>query len=291
MLQEIVLSVDCLNYLSKKYREYDFNSEGHLFMQRVQEDILCFDEKRLLDEKIETRILELNDEVLLRLWTGIIDFINQKRYSISSSIKSTEALEGNVCNNSKDGIWVKPGLTIDRKSILKKKYGNNRVNPISEKNYLHPTKKDFLLVDGLNFLLKKNDNFPIAKYIKACAADTENILIQDGYLVRDLPKNNLIKILKNVPSDATVKIRTLTDNARNNFMPVADDGHSVFELEDEIKSKCPQGQIDFETFDRKSQLHDRFIITDKWKISLGRGLDSYKNAKILAEHHFFLNAI
>lgn len=290
MKQEVVMSVDCLNYLNKSYQQFDFNSEGVLFIQNLQNDYLCLDENRRMDEAYENKIYELNDDVLFTLWPNIIEITEQIRFNIPTESHQTEFIEGSIAHMSKDGIWIIPDLSSDKKLVLENTYGN-RISPISQKNYLVPSVQDLIIRDGLRFELKRNDIFPLLKYLRVCLRDATEVTIQDGYLVKDLPRRNLIQIINNIPKNAKLKIKTLSDLARCRHIKNGDDGYSVIKTERDINSRFDDRNIDFILIDDKRKLHQRKIIINNWIIDIGRGLDSIQNSIVLAETSFGIKKI
>lgn len=284
MEQEVVMSAECINYISENYHQFDFKSEGALFLQKLQSDFLCLDNNRKLDDEYEARIIELNDDALFSAWPEIIEKIEKIiRYDVSNS-KSIKQLESKIARKSNDKIWINPNLEKETKTILKKKFGKT-IKPISHKNYLNPSTQDIIVHNNVRFELTQGDIFPIMKWLKPCLIGASFVTIQDGYLVKDLPKSNLKKIIQMVPLKTNLKIKTLTDLARCRH---ADDGFSVIQTEQEIKTVFPNREIEFVTTDSKRNLRQRKIETNKWNIDIGHGLDSFKNGRIEAETSFGL---
>ena len=71
MNQEIVLSESTFHFINETLDRINFLSPAHRFIQRLQEDILTLDNKRILDNKYEEELFNINNELLLELWTGM----------------------------------------------------------------------------------------------------------------------------------------------------------------------------------------------------------------------------
>ena len=98
MNQELVIGPSLIDFLMENYREGDFKSEGSVFLQRLQDDCVCMDENRELDNYIEEKIYENGDDLLLSLWTRYASVININRKKLE--------------NNHNDSIGVEAELAI-----------------------------------------------------------------------------------------------------------------------------------------------------------------------------------
>ena len=81
MSQEIVIGPNSIDFLHDNYKLFDTDSEGQDFIKRIQDNTLCADDKRILDNTIEERIYDIADETILSLWTYIVSTkLKIKRY-------------------------------------------------------------------------------------------------------------------------------------------------------------------------------------------------------------------
>ena len=69
MDQEVVIGPSTVEFLNDIYEQYNFKSDGHLFMQHLQDDIVCLDSERKLDDLIEEKIYDIGNDLILSLWT------------------------------------------------------------------------------------------------------------------------------------------------------------------------------------------------------------------------------
>lgn len=287
MHQEIVIGPSFIDFLDKHYVPFDYNNPGADLLTRVQEDIIFLDEDRVIDNAIEGKILELNDEAIMTLWTAYVPMLTKKRTPITN-IKddSIDVTEAYVSMNTLDRLNIKKEINNNLIKEIKKAIGK-KFSPTSIHDYLNPSLKNIIIFDGRRINLKKGNSFPFFKYLKVCFRNTKHVEIIDGYLVQKIPKENLISIIRRIPHDSKILIKTLSDKARN-MHKFGKDKYHVNDVLDEIKTKYPRKNIELKTFSDKKKIHDRAIICDNWQIYMGRGLDFFNLNSIIKYDTYIL---
>ena len=72
MNQEVVISPEIIEYLGENYKHFDFKSSGALLLQKLQDDFVCLDKERKLDDYIEEKAFEYGDDLIFQLWTEFV---------------------------------------------------------------------------------------------------------------------------------------------------------------------------------------------------------------------------
>ena len=106
MNQELVIGPSLIDYLKENYREGDFRSEGSVFLQRLQDDSVCMDDDRALDDFIEQKIYENGDDLILSLWTNFASVLNIKRKKIENKHSNSIDLEAELTTKAADHLWI-----------------------------------------------------------------------------------------------------------------------------------------------------------------------------------------
>ena len=285
MNQELVIGPSLIDFLMENYREGDFKSEGILFLQRLQDDSVCMDDKRALDDFIEEKIYDNGDDLILSLWTKYALVLNIKRKKLENTHSDSINLEAELATKSVDHLWINDEVSDEEVITFKKKYGKKSIRQVSHKKYVSPTLKDYIIHDGMSFILNRGDWFPILKILEITLRNEKNILIQDGYIHKDNAINNVEKLIKKLNKDAKISIRTLTDRGRGfgGSVPIIKD------REQQILDAFTERNIQFSFEGQKKNLHERFIETENFIINIGAGFDAYKSSEILKETSFSLN--
>ena len=287
MNQEIVLSESCFQYIDETLDRFDFTSSAYLFIQRLQKDILTLDNKRILDNKYEEELFNINNELLFDLWTGMIDnqVLTHQRLKVEND--DIEKIKGELVQKTQDHIWIHNGDN-EREKEIKLKFGKS-TQAVSTQHYLNPRLKDVIIFDGRKLNFKIGDKFPLFKYLRVLLRNAKDVIIQDGYLVMDQNRKNLFRILKLIQEKVPVTINTLSDRSRN-FHNKRNDNKKVDELIAEIEYRFPSIILKL-VKKQKRELRQRWIRTDVWDIDIGHGLDSYKDGKIVRDTTFAVNLI
>ena len=285
MNQELVIGPSLIDFLMENYREGDFKSEGILFLQRLQDDSVCMDDKRALDDFIEQKIYENGDDLILSLWTRYASVLNIKRKKLENKHSNSIDLEAELATKSIDHLWINDEVSDTEIKTFKKKYGKKSIRQVSHKKYVSPSLKDYIIHDGMSFILNRGDWFPILKILEITLRNEKNVLIQDGYIHKDNAINNVEKLIKKLNENAKISIRTLTDRGRGlgGNVPI------IRDREKQILDAFPGKNIQFLFIGNKRNLHERFIETENFIINIGAGFDAYKSSEILKETSFSLN--
>ena len=285
MNQEIVIGPSLIDFLMESYREGDFKSKGSLFLQKLQDDSVCMDDERALDDFIEQKIYENGDDLILSLWTRYASVLNIKRKKLGNKHSNSIDLEAELATKSVDHLWINDEVSDTELKTFKTKYGKKSIRQVSHKKYVSPSLKDYIIHDGMSFILKKGDWFPFLKILEIALRNEKNVLIQDGYIHKDNAINNVEKLIKKLNENTKISIRTLTDSGRGfgGNIPIIKD------REKQILDTFPDRNIQFSFEGQKKNLHERFIETENFIINIGAGFDAYKSSEILKETSFSLN--
>lgn len=281
MNQEIVYGPALISFLQDNYEAGNFLNPAIGMMQQIQQDISCFDDDRKLDDSIASQIRETKNQLLLEWWTYIcttqripykrisVDWPEKPMFDISDDI----LLEALVADKTKDKVWLNG--SVDGVICLRLKQMLDMM-PKAFETYLHPEHDDGILKLGVRWVLEANMKFTFFKYIEVCLRETSEIHIMDGYLVKDIAKKNLIKLL-NVYNGHKILITTLSDRARNNYREDGDGLSVHLDLEVKLQKFFPDKDVTVIVTDDKKSLRQRLIITDKLIIDIGHGLDCFED--------------
>lgn len=286
MNQELVIGPSLIDFLMENYRAGDFKSEGILFLQRLQDDSVCMDDERALDDFIEQKIYENGDDLILSLWTNFASVLNIKREKLENRHSNSIDLEAELATKAVDHLWLNDEVSDKKVDALQKKYGKKLIRQLSHKNYLDPSFKDSILYNGMSVILKKGDIFPIMKILEIALRNEKKVFIQDGYIHKDNAIANVVKVIERLNTNANVDVRTLTDKGRAETW-----GKKEFikDREKQVLERFPNRNINFSYTGNKKTLHERFIKTENFIINIGAGFDAYKSSQILKETSFSLN--
>ena len=287
MDQEIVLSESTFHFINETLDIINYKTPATKFIQRLQEDTLTLDNKRILDNKYEEELFNINNELLFDLWTGMIDnqVLTHQRLKVEND--DIEQIKGELAQKTQDHIWIHNGDN-EREKEIKLKFGRF-TQAVGVQHYLNPRLKDVIIFDGRKLNFKIGDKFPLFKYLRVMLRNAKDVIIQDGYLVMDQNRKNLFRILKLIQEKVPVTINTLSDRSRN-FHNNRNDNKKVDELIAEIEYRFPHLIINL-VEKQKKELRQRWIKTDVWDIDIGHGLDSYKGGKIARDTTFAMNTI
>ena len=286
MNQEIVIGPSLIDFLMESYRDGDFKSKGSLFLQKLQDDSVCMDDERALDDFIEQKIYENGDDLILSLWTNFASVLNIKREKLENRHSNSIDLEAELATKAVDHLWLNDEVSDKKVDALQKKYGKKLIRQLSHKNYLDPSFKDSILYNGMSVILKKGDIFPIMKILEIALRNEKKVFIQDGYIHKDNAIANVVKVIERLNTNANVDVRTLTDKGRAETW-----GKKEFikDREKQVLERFPNRNINFSYTGNKKTLHERFIKTENFIINIGAGFDAYKSSQILKETSFSLN--
>ena len=131
MHQEIVIGPSLIDYLGRNYKLFDFNSEGALLLQRLQDDYVCLDKKRELDDYIEQKIYDYGDDLILTLWTAYAsNMLNIKRKQLDHKHSNSRDIQAELASKTKDHLWIKDFVSkeeVDRYKDMDNLCSNNAV--------------------------------------------------------------------------------------------------------------------------------------------------------------------
>ena len=286
MNQEIVIGPSLIDFLMESYREGDFKSKGSLFLQKLQDDSVCMDDERALDDFIEQKIYENGDDLILSLWTNFASVLNIKREKLENRHSNSIDLEAELATKAVDHLWLNDEVSDKKVDALQKKYGKKLIRQLSHKNYLDPSFKDSILYNGMSEILKKGDIFPIMKILEIALRNEKKVFIQDGYIQKDNAIANVIKVIERLNTNANVDVRTLTDKGRADTWGKKE---IIKDREKQVLERFPNRNINFSYTGNKKTLHERFIETENFIINIGAGFDAYKSSQILKETSFSFN--
>ena len=276
MNQEVVVSPKTLFEVLKGYNIFDHNSRNTEFFKHLQSDKLCLDKSDIILDALLDYIVSDGGPEVMQLWTGMVQHISQKYYAVDckmSSMDSIDKCEGELAKNSTDNIWIKTNWETVRNTKLKSQFIN--LEYLSWDRYVNPSNQDFLIRDGRSFNLKAGSKFPFFDYLRGCIDGAKILIISDPYFVTSKQSIlNLKQIIKMTSSQCKVTIRTFGDKERNRHR-IKKDRYKVQDLyNNDLVSLKSEGQIKL-IFQKRKNLHDRSIETDKWYIGLGGGLDRH----------------
>ena len=286
MNQEIVIGPSLIDFLMESYREGDFKSKGSLFLQKLQDDSVCMDDERALDDFIEQKIYENGDDLILSLWTNFASVLNIKREKLENRHSNSIDLEAELATKAVDHLWLNDEVSDKKVDALQKKYGKKLIRQLSHKNYLDPSFKDSILYNGMSEILKKGDIFPIMKILEIALRNEKKVFIQDGYIHKDNAIANVIKVIERLNTNTNVDVRTLTDKGRADTWGKKE---IIKDREKQVLERFPNRNINFSYTGNKKTLHERFIETENFIINIGAGFDAYKSSQILKETSFSFN--
>jgi len=289
MNQEIVFGSSLMDYLDKNYDPGKYNSPSYDLLKRLQEDIICFDKSRLIDEEIEKNIYDLDNEVLLWLWTDYENYLNKKRFDVAEN-SSIDLIEGEIASKTLDHLNIKENQSTNLLKKLKDKFGKKIILK-SFDEYLNPDINDIIIYNGRNIDLNKGVKFHFYKYLKVCFRNTNKVIIEDRFLGKDQTRRNLKAIIRRIPNDSKIIIKTLSDLERQKHQRWKDN-FSVKIIEEELNETFPVKKIRFIYGDRDKIHHDRSIKSDKWFIMIGTSLDffEHESGKILNDTNITFHA-
>lgn len=285
MYQSIVLSPTIVKFLEKGI----FRDEALAFLSQLGKEDIFIDASSALDREYWTLIEQSpKAEILKPAWGELRLRLKFKKTDVNLKprpISELEQLESEVnlaCRTSWQ-IIVAESVASSIKSNLAKK----DIEASDIQNYLRPA--PLSRIRALErYELKKGESFDFRNWIHKYLADARSLEIADPYICTKHALEDLDYILQKIRPDIPIQIHTLSDSARHYSRIQSTVPTDILIVENEL-NKLKKIYTDLkwklEIYDDKSELHDRWIQTDRFRIELGRGLGfvNTKTKKVIGQ--------
>jgi len=288
MEQEITVSKNIVSYfynnLTLQSNSFEI-SETQKCYELLKQNFFISDSGKILFNELLNEINLIADEqkrnefknYLVKLFIDRIKIIN---YSLDNS----EQKYFKLCNASRDKIYFDPDLKEDE--INKTKIGlfNEGLNEVEIhclKSFLSPDKESRFTNPSSKVIHSKtfeeNKEYNLTNELILFLRDSKEIKYIDNYLANPNSRYHLENLIKSLEGKSEIIFVTLTKDANleNNKSDIDRAKLNYSELEKLIKKY----NINIENIERSGHL-ERYIITDKYEISLPGGFDQFSRKGI-----------
>lgn len=271
MYQTIVLSPTFLKFLEKGD---PIRREARSLLDQLETETIVLDTNGAL-RKEYAAVIEQSPKAEQLKWIfaslmSVVKLRSLQKNLTPRNVSDFENLENEIVLAAETGwrIIVAEAFSPLIKSDLLRK--DIEVTNISD--YLHPPQVSRIRTTE-SYVLNTGDTFNFRQWVCKYVLDAQSIEIADGYICTKHALADLKHILQKISPNIPIQIRTLSDSARDYSRNQLATNTDTLIVENELnKLKKAYSNLKWNIHDNKSELHDRWIKTDRFRIGLGRGL-------------------
>lgn len=246
----------------------------------LKQNYFISDKDKVILKELSAEIDSIPDEQRKMEFKNVLGKIFLDRTKlIDYSLDSTKFKYFNLCNASDDKIYFDP--EIKEEEVFKVRLNlfnlgiteleihtlNSFLSPDRNSRFLNPESKQVLSVT-----FKEDTVYDLTNLLKPFIREAKEIKIIDNYLANYLSRFHLSKILKVVNEKCNITFITLSedDYLKNKMKDVEKAKKNYWSLND-LAGKF---NVKIENIKKSGHL-ERYIITDKFEISLPGGFDQF----------------
>jgi len=273
MDQELTVSKSIVNYLFKNLPAYKANNaqkcidiiEQNYFVSDIQNSHLkkIYDEFKFFPDGDKKRsIFDLLDHT-----------IQKKLKSIEYFYTEEEDCEIQLSNESEDKIFL--DVNLDLKGIKSKTKKFLNVEFLNSDLIINPEISNRFRVIPTNYELQKDVRFDLVNFMRPFFRNATEIIIIDPFLANKYAFHNLKNLFQVIEKKCKIKLKLYSERDYLSYSKLKKDEfkNNYDILIKEINEQRNIGfKIEIEEFKVKKH-KERYILTDKFEISIPGGLD------------------
>jgi len=304
MIQDLVLGPDIVEFVGSK-GWYPGKIEGKIveLNKELHQDYICIDSDGNIEQKIEDRVLEM-DDMTFEWWSDVWDRqLSFKKFSgiekplFIKGVTEEDQLEASIAKKLIDCIWLKRQETLDSRKEYLLKLKSGPVKPITFDDYIKSDNPRHKLIRlEKQYDLNVGDYFPFPIIYKPIFKNSKNVTIYDPYIVKHWPGDTAVvhveKIINLCSQDCNILIKSYslknyTKSFQDGFVDKGKES-AIEEWKIELESKYKNVKVELLT--KKENDKRRYIYLDDYLINLGHGLQCFgKNNKMIEKNFVILS--
>lgn len=277
MEQQISLAPNIISYfyesLAHPFSSLDITDSQKCY-DLLKQNYIIIDNKKELPKLLLKELNSIEDEQrrnLLKVSLGKL--LEDRMKPVSFQLDNSDFQYFKLCNASEDKIYLDPEIDDEDLNKLKVSLFNNGLSDIeinTLQSFLNPSERSKLNHQSV-ISFKKEKQYKLDEILKPFVREAHTIKIIDNFIANKKALYHFEKLLRKMNKSARIELVTLS---KEDYLNRKEDKVFASKNYDKLLKLVKDFKIDLPPNETSGHL-ERYIVTDKFEISLPGGFDQF----------------